>query len=204
MTRAIKVSHKQLPSLQWCDFTCFMEYLWTTASTSYHPERLFRKFLKIFLTISKKTSFKKSCFKNDGGSRPVNQWLLLKAICWKFSHYSRNSSQSRILRKLLCAWLIQLNVCYLCPKLFFFFWFSLLNSTLQTFFFQKGNHIQRSVKHLRWSVLQKQSTLFRYLKGFSIRHWHQVTCFRFSEMTWRLAEREGWGSKAEALGLRDG
>ena len=49
-----------------------MEYLQATASTRYPPEELFRKFLKFFLKISKKTPLKKSCFNNDGDSRPVN------------------------------------------------------------------------------------------------------------------------------------
>ena len=49
-----------------------MEYLRATASTRYSPEELFRKFLKFFLKISKKTPLKKSCFNNDEDSRPVN------------------------------------------------------------------------------------------------------------------------------------
>ena len=49
-----------------------MEYLQATASTRYPPEDLFRKFLKKFLKISEKTPLKKSCFNNDGDSRPVN------------------------------------------------------------------------------------------------------------------------------------
>ena len=49
-----------------------MEYLQATASTRYPPEELCRKFLKIFKKISKKAPLKKSCFKNDGDSRPVN------------------------------------------------------------------------------------------------------------------------------------
>ena len=43
-----------------------MEYLRTTASARYLPEELFRKFLK----NPKKTPLKKSCFNNDGDSRP--------------------------------------------------------------------------------------------------------------------------------------
>ena len=49
-----------------------MEYLQATASTKYPPEELFRKFLKFFKKISKKTPLKKSCFNNDGDTRPVN------------------------------------------------------------------------------------------------------------------------------------
>ena len=49
-----------------------MEYLRATASTRYPPEELFRKFLKNLLKISRKTPLKKSCFNNNGGSRPVN------------------------------------------------------------------------------------------------------------------------------------
>ena len=43
-----------------------MEYLRTTASARYPPEELFRKVLRNY----KKTPLKKSCFNNDGDSRP--------------------------------------------------------------------------------------------------------------------------------------
>ena len=49
-----------------------MEYLHTTASTRYPPEKLFRKFFDFFFKTSKKTPLKKSCVNNDGDSRPVN------------------------------------------------------------------------------------------------------------------------------------
>ena len=49
-----------------------MEYLQAIASTRYPPEDLFKKFLKKFFKISEKTPLKKSCFDNDGDSRPVN------------------------------------------------------------------------------------------------------------------------------------
>ena len=113
-----------------CENTCLMEYLQATASTRYPPDKLSRKFLKIFWKISKKTPLTKSCFKNDGNSRPVN---FLKTQSHRdkrmtFVAYmlniNRNSSQPQILRKLLCAWLIQLNIFYLCPKLIYFFGFN--------------------------------------------------------------------------------
>ena len=49
-----------------------MEYLWTNASARYPPEELFRKFLKIFCKVSKKSPVIKPCFNNDGDSRPGN------------------------------------------------------------------------------------------------------------------------------------
>ena len=49
-----------------------MEYLQGTASTRYPPEELFRRFLKFLKKISQKTPLKKSCFNNDGYTRPVN------------------------------------------------------------------------------------------------------------------------------------
>ena len=49
-----------------------MEYLQATASTRYPTEELYRKFLKFLKKIFKKTPLKKSCFNNDGDSRPVN------------------------------------------------------------------------------------------------------------------------------------
>ena len=108
-----------------CENTCFMEYIHATASTRCPPKELFRKFLTIFLKISKKTPLKKSCFENDGNSRPVNflktQSHRVKTVTFVacMLKINRNSSQSQTLRKLLCAWLIQLNVFYLCPKLFY-------------------------------------------------------------------------------------
>ena len=113
-----------------CENTCFIEYLQATASTRCPRKELFRKFLKSFLKISKKTLFKKSCFNNDGNSRPVNflktQSHRVKTMTFEayMLKINRNSSQPQILRKLLCAWLIQLNVFYLCPKLFYFFGFN--------------------------------------------------------------------------------
>ena len=41
-------------------------------SSNRYPEELFRKILKKFWKISKKTPLKRSCFNNDGDSRPLN------------------------------------------------------------------------------------------------------------------------------------
>ena len=88
---------------------------------------------------------------------------------------------------------------YSCPILFHFLSFNYWIQHYKLFCFKKGSTsraVFRTFQISKMEQLFKQSAAFRCLTWF----WYQRTCFKFAEMTWRLAEHEGRGPGAKAGG----
>ena len=142
--------------------TRFIKYLQTTGSIRYPPEELFRTFLKLFWKTSNKTPLKESCFNNDEDSRPGNflktqsyrvktmtyAAYMLKIISLTGTVYNHEFWQNCFVR----GWSNWMS--FICVQNCSILWILVTEfNDINLFLFQKGNHIQSTVKHLRWSVL---------------------------------------------------